>query len=312
MQSRGPRPLPMRPLPGTEIRSGVVLLIVLVAIIIAATTLVSFARNSMEVGADAVKAREELQARWGRVSLRRALLPAADVAFQERDKLFRQAKRELPPPIIQAQVLLGGTVFEMGFADESAKVNINSVYHIDGLEKTRLLVRDLSGSLNGVRLQPEQPPDKTVDEVAIEDGEQPEQPLAFRAWGQVFDLNRIDSLTATTARLTIFSRGAINIRRADEEAAVLAASVVLPKATARRLCREYKKNPDNAVDPLIDRYTSKAAARARLKRLLSDSSVCYSLYVRCRTLNGVRTSFAAIGPDKDGVLRTREFEYRGR
>ncbi len=311
MQSPRTRPLPARPPAETDIRAGVVLLIVLVAIIIAATTMVSFARNSMDVGADAVKARDELQARWGRASLQRALLPAADAAFQERDKKFRSAKKDLPPPIMQARVLLGGTVFEMGLADESAKVNINSVYHLKGLENTRQLVRELSGSLNGVRLQPEQAA-KPVDEVAIEDGDQPVPLAAFRAWGQVFDLNRIESLSATTSRLTVFSRGSINIRRAEEDSAVAAVSVVLPKATARRLCREYKKNPENAVDPLIDRYTSKTAARARLKRLLSDSSVCYSLYVRCRTLNGVRTSFAAICPDKDGVLRTREFEYRGR
>lgn len=292
-------------------KRGVVLLIVLVAIIIAAATLVSFARNSMEAGANAVKAREELQARWGRASLNRALLPAADAVFAERDKQLRRQKRELPTPIIQSQVILGGITFDLGLADESAKLNINALYHAAGPEKTRLAVRDLSGSLSGVRLQPEVPPGKQPDEVAVEDGTQPEQPIAFRSWGQVFDLGRIENLPASTSKLTCFSRGPINIRRADQEAAIAAAAAVLPKATARRLCGEFRRNPQMPLRPLIERYSRGEAKRASLNRLLSESSVCYSLYVRCGTMNGVRTSFAAVAPDQNGVLRTREFEYRG-
>lgn len=293
-------------------RRGVVLLIVLIAIIIAAATLVSFARNSMQVGADAVKARSELQARWGRASLNRALLPAADAVFKERDKQLRKAKKELPPPIIQDQVVLGGMAFDLGLADESAKLNINRVYQIGGLEKTRQAVRELSGSLNAIRLQPESSAVGQPDEVEIEDGQQPPQPVAFRAWGQVFDLSRIESLPAATSRLTCFSRGEVNLLRAEEEAAIEVVSVVLPRAQARRMCSEFRDNPQNAIAPLVDRFTANPSARARLKRLLSESSVCYSLYVRCVPMNGVRTSFAAIVPDGDGVLRTREFEYRGR
>lgn len=293
-------------------RRGIVLLVVLVAIIVGVATLVSLARVSMRAGVDASHARDNLQARWGSTSLRRAMLPAAPNVFEARDKALRTAAQPHPPAILPGQVVLGGVPFDFLLADEDSKANVNGLFLFGGKEKTRLAVRELSGMLTGVQLQPESVPPGQGSELAIEDGQEIDQlHSAFRAWGQVFDMSRMNNLPQTTRRLTCWGNEAINIRRAEEETAIETIAVVLPKSRARTLVTEYKKNQANLIALYIDRYASKPADRAQLNRLLSERSVCYSLYVGCRSPNGNRSSFAVITPDKEGVLRSREFEYRG-
>lgn len=313
-------------------RSGIVLLLVLVSLVIAATALVSVARQSYRLGIDAVRARRQLQQKWGAESLRRAYLPVASTVFKERDKASRKLKVFFPPPELPGSVLLGDVQFQFVLADEDARANVNSIYHYSDSQTASAVVRDLSQAIGGVRLNAEckpvggllmieplggEPlPDRGGSQASDDEGEDAlgadVAPIAFRAWGQVFELSRVPNLQRATRRLSCWGTEALNVRRADEETVVEVAGIVIGKAAARRMLNDYRKNRGNEINRTIDRYSSKAKERLQLKRLLSESSMCYSIWVRSVRKTDMRDSFAVLAPDKDGAFRTTEIEYRGR
>ncbi|MFK7821665.1 MAG: hypothetical protein AB8G99_23335, partial [Planctomycetaceae bacterium] len=105
-------------------RRGVVLLLVLVALIAVSTALVSIARESYRVGQEAVRAREDLQMKWGEESLRRSVLPAAPAIYEEAEKAFRKSRREGRMPTEYSGVFsLGDAQFQFVLADEDARAN---------------------------------------------------------------------------------------------------------------------------------------------------------------------------------------------
>ncbi len=307
-------------------RKGMVLLLVLVALIIAATALVSVARQSHRIGRDAIRAKQELQQRWGTESLRRSLLPAASDVFDERDKALRQQRiTELPPAELQGQVALGKTMFQFILADEDARANVNSLYHYGGNEKAKAAIRTLSKSLAAVALQPEVPSvggKQMIKETQVPDDEENEEddpevlaeqtPNAFRSWGQVFNLQRVPNVQQATRRLSCWNSEAINIRRAEDDTIVEVMGVVLGKGTARRILEDYRSGEVNEIGRTIDRNTGSSTARAQLKRLVSESSTRFSLWVRSSRNGEVRDSFAVLTVDIEGGTRTKEIEYRGR
>ena len=77
-------------------RRGLVLFMVLVSIIVVTVTLVSIAQESFRVTNDAVRAKRDLQHKWGAESLRRSVLPVASVMFDEAEKSRRKAGNDEP------------------------------------------------------------------------------------------------------------------------------------------------------------------------------------------------------------------------
>ena len=89
------------------------------------------------------------------------------------------------------------------------------------------------------------------------------------------------------------------------------AGIVIGKGAARTMLTDYRRNKANQIDRLIDRHASNRWHRLQLKRLLSESSVCYSLWVRSNRNREYRDSFAVMTQEESGAMRTQEVEYRG-
>ncbi len=322
-------------------RPGIVLLLVLVSLVIAATALVSVARQSYRMGTDALRARRELQQKWGSASLNRAMLPVATTIFEERDKAARKARLPVPSPELLGNIVLGDVQLQFVLADEDARANVNSLYHFSDRDSAAKTVKELSQAIGAVALNAETEAvgaDRMVRPVNTQPGstrpdananaspnadadaneEDPEEetlrtaPIAFRSWGQVFDLSRVSNLQQATRRLTCWGSEAINVRRADEETAVEVAGLIIGRPAARRMITDFRKSPANQIRRTIDRYSTNAQHRLQLKRLLSESSLCYSLWVRSVQKAEVRDSFAVLTPGSEGAFRTTEIEYRGR
>lgn len=287
-------------------RRGAVLLLVLVCLVLCASALVSIARQSFRIGADAVSARADLQRRWGVESMNRVLLPAASAVFEERDRQLRRVPWPHPEPVLRGRLMLGRTRFDFALADEDARASVNALYHFGGEQVARRGVRSLSGAAAGVKLSPES---KSLGAEAMMKKDVV-VPLAFRDWGQVFHLSRIGSLPAVTARLSCWNRMSINVRRASDEAVIEMAATVLPRAQARKMVADYRENRVNEINRSIREVARNARVRRQLERLLSESSVCYSLWVRAVSQADARDSFAVIRPDERGVVTTHEIEYR--
>jgi hypothetical protein len=311
-------------------RPGIVLLFVLVSLVIAATALVSVARQSYRMGTDALRARRELQQKWGPASLNRAMLPVATTIFEERDKTARKARLPAPSPELLGDIVLGDVQFQFVLADEDARANVNSLYHFSDRESAAKAVQELSSAIGAVALNGEtesvgadrmvRPARRQLGATANTDAESERSeedasrtaPIAFRSWGQVFDLSRVSNLQQVTRRLTCWGSEAINVRRAEEETAVEVAGLIMGRPAARRMITDFKKSPANQIRRTIDRYSTNAQHRLQLKRLLSESSMCYSLWVRSIQKSEVRDSFAVLAPGSEGTFRTTEIEYRGR
>ena len=225
---------------------------------------------------------------------------------------------------------LGGLGFTFVLADEDARANVNSLYHYGGAEKATAAIRDLSGAFVAVRLNPEVPAiggQKMVQEMPVPAGAaetDEEEPGvgadfasdAFRSWGQVFDLTRAPGLRSGAPNLSCFGSPALNVRRASDDCVIETAAVVVAKGKARTIVEDYRRSRASEIDRIIDRHTPNRWHRLQLKRLLSESSVCYSLRIvsgspgsKSGSLVGIRDSFAAITLDEEGAMRTREVEY---
>ncbi len=296
------------PAVGRPRRRGAVLLLVLTCLLLAAVALVSIARQSHRLALDATAARTRLQHRWGSQTVHRAILPLAAAVFEHRDQQLRTVPRPHPPAALPGRIRLGNIDFSLLLADEDARANINTLYHFGGLEKCRAAVRVLTGQ-QAVRLQPEVP---SLGGLAlIRDDDPAPVPPAFHAWGQVFELTQVSRLQQATRQLSLLGSEAINIRRAEDAAVREVVATVLPQARARRLVERYRENRVNEIEPIIRQMASDPFARKQLSRLLSESSVCYSLWVISAEGATVRQSVAVSVPQPDGVIRTAEFEIRG-
>ena len=67
-------------------RGGFVLLMSLMLIVLAALLLAGLARHSLSVGSQSYETRQELQRRWGTMSLSRAVLYRADQVLNEHER----------------------------------------------------------------------------------------------------------------------------------------------------------------------------------------------------------------------------------
>jgi hypothetical protein len=119
-------------------RRGYVLLMVLLLLSVSATIVGALCRQAMLSQSAAVRAQEELQLHWGQVSCQTSLLPAAD-------NIMDRARLAGAPPssVVWESITLGGQPIQLGFGDEQARVNLNSVYAAGGKDAIRQALQSL-------------------------------------------------------------------------------------------------------------------------------------------------------------------------
>ena len=143
--------------------TGYVLLLTLFLLVIAAVAMVGVVRASMGRALAAVDAQRELQQRWGTLTLTQTLLPRAPGVIDAAEQRVGR-----PLPSVDATVDLGGERFDLTFADEQAKANVNALYADGKRPAAERAARDAAGNL-AVRLRP-MPVPKSEREKAGERG----------------------------------------------------------------------------------------------------------------------------------------------
>ena len=126
-------------------QGGYVLILTLLFLMLIAFSLMGLARKSLGSALEAKEASEDLQRRWGVMSLRyvmeeslpqqleRAFAEYAEEATESeswRTRRWtgeRRARTEGPPREIEAQITLGEIEFLIRFADENAKLSVNGL-----------------------------------------------------------------------------------------------------------------------------------------------------------------------------------------
>jgi hypothetical protein len=252
-------------------------------------------------------------------------LNKAPAIFQAQQELAAESTPGLPPsPTIRSAITLSGVTFDLLLGDEDAKLNLNTIYHHSGKEKTEQVLAKVAPTLlRSVRLIPAVKPmqlsrenrrDRDADEQSEQDRPIPD---ALRSWGEVFDIGRLQrdlasnvALPNATTGITCWGSGQLNFRRATDDAMLAIAGSVVQDGAASRIVQRYRKNPEISLEALLQNEVSNQQNRERLARLFAQSSNNFSLWMHASASDGQSaTSFVVMSRDDEGVTRYQHFAH---
>lgn len=264
---------------------GFILLMTVVLLLVAGLTAASISSRSVAGALEVRRLENQLQERWARVSLQRALLGRAEMIFDRLDmKAPANADGEAS---VSAAMLVGGKVYHIQLADEQAKLNL-----LTGLRAGRLADTERAANGLGVKLR---------SEVAlrIESVLQPRQPREslwpLRSWPTLLDraeiTGRLDALELQriTTDVTLWGDGKLHWRRAKPSVVKALQDMLGLQQDLTRLVREWKENPD---------------LQEPSHPVLTDGSQCYSLWIIPEKSSGMIAFSVRFGPS--GTTGTTE------
>jgi hypothetical protein len=268
----------------TPSRRGYVLVMAIALIALAGLALVGIARQSLTVAFRAVSAEEELQRRWGALSCRRALLNRAPeiIEFEIDARSTDGGERRFDASQLTGSWRLGGMSFRWTLADENAKVNVNTVFALRGIQGASELVRDFARS-----------DAKGAPEVFLRPhrtGAMDAESTPFESWGQVFDLDRVrkgvsapQEIAGATARITCWGGGLLNVERASDAALDRLCGLVVGNDVIRRLQVLRRQRANLEISDVLNELGLNETERNALQPLLTDNSDYYSLWIEVAT-----------------------------
>jgi hypothetical protein len=262
--SRLPGPLQKASRPRSRKR-GYILLMTLLVLVLCVSTLAGVCRMSMAKAARSRADVEELQRRWGTLSCRSNLLPRAQAVLSAREEITGR-------PIAQfsTTVVLTDQAFELTFADEQSKSNINRAVELE--QAARAAARSLSKSSLAVALHPVRR--------RLSDGAGRTETLnRYESFGQVFREPSGAQCLTLSDQLTCWGDGRLNWRRATPAAiAVACRQVGEPRVVAALIAARSVTPPPSLSQALAGISLSPEKAKA-LDEAMSTGSTCHSLWV---------------------------------
>jgi hypothetical protein len=253
-------------------------------------------------------------------------LPNAPLLFQTQEDLAAELTPGVPPPTtIRAALVIRGVTFDLLLGDEDAKLNLNSLYHHGGPERTQRTVAELfGGPMPAVRLLPAVQPMLIAREgrqlspdSESEEAEEPEIPDAFRSWGEVFDLPLLESQVGSgaavpnvTTEITCWGSGQLNFRRASDQAILAVVGSVVQDGAAKRILTRYRSRPEASLAVLLQGEITNGRYRDRLRGLLSETSNNFSLWIDASSpQRGSIRHFTVMQRDQEGETRQLTFMH---
>jgi hypothetical protein len=305
-----------------------VLLVVLAASVFAVTVLSSLAKVSLRRVVEARDAELALRQRWGALSLERALLSEAPTIFEQREKIWEESNpgQPPPPPRIRDAITISGVTFDVMIGDEDAKLNLNSLYHRAGMAEVNQALAEVLPPAGRLALalwpavEPMQLRRQQVGRPAPESNDEekrPQVPMAFRSWGEVFDLTQLSAalqsdaaLPNATIHITCWGNGPLNIRRASDQTVLAVLGSVIQDGGAQRLLQAYRGSPAPDIELLLVSQVRSERQRSQLRRQLSEISTNFSLWIDASTKSGRRLRrFVVMQRDEEGTTRYEKFAH---
>lgn len=258
-------------------RRGFVLVMALALIALVALALAGMARQSLALAAQASSAQSELQRRWGAVSCRKILLPHAEALLEHQNTAPVGDEVIWPlPGSLSATVALGGLSLEILLSDEDAKANLNSIY--------RREPRAVAGAVSMATQGGAQHSLMVKGDLGDQGPIRTENPL--RSWGQLLEpmatirADRIGRLIReSTHEITCWGSGRLNVRRATEPAVRLALMGELSGSAIQELLKVRSEPNLDSWEDGVKRLDLKEREKAVVRRLVTDRSTCYALWI---------------------------------
>jgi hypothetical protein len=301
------------------------LLMVLVAILVVGTALVSVAGQNLLLHRASIDAHLSLQQRWGMASCQRTLLPRADNFLQEfgRNAPKVRGKSSAFTSSLQDRLILGGQSFDLMIADEDAKMNLNRLYDAAGQPRCEKAISALIGPMEAqfVQLVASRPSetDQRAKKAQSDASDEPTlsvlQP-AIRSWGEVFDLARVRRATGDdrylaqlTRRLSLFGTGRLNVYRADDETIIAVCKSKVSDGLSQRILDKIRDSSLRETNLILEQTVSNANDRRDLQQLLSSTSSSFSLWIEASNPRNRIQRWATIAPNEMGIVENQEFAF---
>jgi type II secretory pathway pseudopilin PulG len=314
--------------------SGFVLLLVLISIIVIGTALTVVARRTLTTTQAILAQQQAMQQRWGMFSCQRTVLPAASNIFDASDQQMhkRRGKQIAFPSSFKDQVNLGNQYFDLLLADEDAKANLNTVYDVGGSGKCEQALRSLCGVVEArsIRLIPARPSRSVLTAIDSQkarsqlsgESENEVKPvfdtdvLAFRSWGEVFDLISVNALLGDdrhlakmTRGVSLFGTGRLNVFRATDEAITTVCDSIVQPALSKRILLKIRETSLGQMDLILQQTVTDAKSRDQLSKILGNSSQSFSIWIEATGSSTRSQRFAVQHPHSSGPIQTTEFSF---
>jgi hypothetical protein len=178
-------------------RCGVILVIVLLMLALAATIAAQVASHTIRLTAQAASSEREMRERWAIVSLRRTILQNAASLLTTEGSIQNQSRFLATR---EDSIVLAGSRYQMILQDESSKIPVSRVTQSFGPLESKQFLRQFLRT--GLILRPVIPKSPTQ-------------------WQEVVDTDRLpanllgNTMTEVGRQLTLWSDGRINVMTAD-------------------------------------------------------------------------------------------------
>ena len=261
---------------------GFALLMALVLVALAGVLMAAAVRRSSRAVLEANAAREDLQRRWGALTLE-------SVLSSRIGQILDEAEAQSPEPLVSCRktVTLGDMAFELIFCDEQAKANVNALYDRQGLRGLMAAAESLVSRANlagmSVLLQPQAA--RTAEPTGMAPGGIEN---LFRCYGQIFADFDVAAWTLADQeqvldRLTCWGDGRLNFRRCRPEVLEAVAAGILTVAQQDQLIALRKEIPGISLDEAMKRLELTDEHRRQAAAALTGNSACASMWTIART-----------------------------
>lgn len=248
--------------------------------------LAGLARARLQLASEVEESAQELQRRWGELSVQKALFECLQNHPVDRNQVQFDSFE------------LGSMVVDVRIDNESTKINLNHLYKTAGQSHVRE-VAAWAAEDRFVVLRPNE--SLTLD--------------AFSSWGEVYDLPRVAKhhdvplwLRHVTQQTTCWGDGRLDFRLVpDEILDWLAAELSCPPI---RKLQEIRKDSSSAERSDVFRQIgAEGDELVRMTEWFADNSTCYTIWISMESAVVKRDSLTVVELRDRGSSRHSMFEW---
>jgi len=239
----------------------------LLIIAMAGILTVGIARNSMNLAVASLEAEQDLQDRWGAISCQR-------IGFSEGARMVRLSSEisDRPTKDSTCEILLNRQWFQVRFEDESAKLDVNTLFENTNRKNAISVIR---------KFQPNRSLTIKLSPLRESQRRKPTED-AFEAWGQVFVASNGNhdypaAIRQLSQHLTCWSRR-LNYQNCSDRALFESTKPAVGSIIANQLVNNRKRGARSA-QLAIEQTQATGQQQTRLKEMLSDSSTAKSVWI---------------------------------
>lgn len=291
-------------------RQGFALISTLVLIAISALLLAGFSRLSLTKSLESLRAERQLQTRWAKASVERLIFSNASQLLTH--ELYDEENEQTIRVPLNRNIMtinFRDVRIEAVLANESSKLDLNTVGELKSHSAISKSIRRICG------------PDALPIQLAPKKRGRDAKDRDFVSWGQIFRSSesgavKAESLIGLTKDISLWGKR-ICLNSSSDEVLREACKFAVGDATANRVVDARNATPGISVKQLFADLSLSDRHSAALSRLLTNSSISQSIWVKISHKSSVAKSYYLVvregflvgGRDNPATFRYQVFEW---